>query len=244
MVGYTSNWLSTLIMPMKRNPLTIGPKLFHYLTATMVGHITDWLRALLMPMLRDALSLRCVLLTHLTSVALLSTSLGITSLLVLFSGPGLEDRRLFEFSHFTAERLQHVEAPTGEKCIICHDPEPVGPVRLSCQHLFCCGCAHSTFARREDCPLCLRNPLPLNIFTRTSEYSNDVDTRLRNIYRCYLLQSFLVVSAKVLAAYMDDAERTPGVQAMMSVQQLVFVLLSLALVAAFLLRKAVSWITC
>jgi hypothetical protein len=69
MVNHIFDLLGTLVMPMKRDPLTIGPKLFHYLTATMVGHITDWLRALLMPMLRDALSLRCVLLTHLTSAA-------------------------------------------------------------------------------------------------------------------------------------------------------------------------------
>jgi hypothetical protein len=226
---------------MKRNPLTIGPKLFHHLTATMVGHLFDWLRGLFMPLLRDALSLRWVLPAQLTSVAYFSTYLGIMSLLVLFSV--LDDRRLLERSQFTAERLQHVEAPTGERCIICHDPQPIGPVRLSCQHLFCCGCAHLTFARREDCPLCLRKPLPLNVNTRIFEYSNDIDTRLRKIYGCYLLQLASVVSAKVSAAYMDDAERTPGVQAMISVQQLVFVLLSLALVAVFLLRKAVAWIT-
>lgn len=142
-----------------------------------------------------------------------------------------------------AERLQHVEAPMGETCVICHNPEPIGPVCLSCQHLFCCGCAYLTFARREDCPLCFQKPLPMKLYTQIPSHSNDIDTRLRKIYTYYLLQLPLLVSSNILSGYLDDAERTPGIQAMLSVQHVFFALLSLALVAAFLVRKIVAWNT-
>jgi hypothetical protein len=68
-------------------------------------------------------------------------------------------------------------------------------------------------------------------------------SRLERISKAYYMQLFLLVLVKLFAALLYDEDRTPGVQALVSVQHLVFVLLSLALVAAILLRKAVAWIT-
>jgi hypothetical protein len=59
-----------------------------------------------------------------------------------------------------ASHLQHVDSAAGEKCALCHEEEPIAPVRISCQHLFCCGCAHAVFARHVMCPLCFKLPLP------------------------------------------------------------------------------------
>jgi hypothetical protein len=59
-----------------------------------------------------------------------------------------------------ASLLQHIKSAAGEKCTFCHDDEPIAPVRISCQHVFCCGCAHAVFARHVLCPLCFRKPLP------------------------------------------------------------------------------------
>lgn len=57
--------------------------------------------------------------------------------------------------------VQHVETAEGDRCALCLEDEPVAPVRISCQHLFCCGCAHTLFARLNRCPLCLQKPSPL-----------------------------------------------------------------------------------
>lgn len=61
-----------------------------------------------------------------------------------------------------ADVIKHVDAPKGDRCNLCHDDEPLAPVRLSCEHLFCCGCVHAVFARRDNCPICLRKPSPLH----------------------------------------------------------------------------------
>lgn len=131
---HISNWLCTLVMSMVCDALTFAPKLFHDLTSTMVGRIFNWLGTLFMPMIYDALSLRWVLPTYWTSIAYLSTNYSFVCLVVLFSGPQCrfnllepKDTRLQAFSLLMAERLQHVEAPIGETCVVCHDPEPHWP---------------------------------------------------------------------------------------------------------------------
>lgn len=62
-----------------------------------------------------------------------------------------------------ADLIQHVETADGDRCALCLEDEPVAPVRISCQHLFCCGCAHTLFARLTHCPLCLQKPSPLRV---------------------------------------------------------------------------------
>lgn len=192
-------------MSMVCDALTFAPKLFHDLISTMVGHMFSWLGTLFMLMIYDALSLRWVLPTYWTLFVYLSTNYSLVCLIVLFSGSQCRfnlleprDTRLEAFSLFMAERLQHVEAPTGETCVVCHDPKPIGPVRLSCQHLFCCGCAHLTFVRRDDCPLCLQKPLPI-VCAQTSDHNNNIDSRLKRIYNCYLLQIPFMVFSNILA---------------------------------------------
>lgn len=135
-------------------------KLLQYLAATMFSHIINWLGTrLVRPMIHDTLSLRWILPISLTIMASVSTCIGILSLLVLCFGshsrlglPEPEDSRLEAHALFMAERLQHVEAPTGERCVICHDPEPNGPVRLSCQNLF--------LLRLHACHFCPTQELP------------------------------------------------------------------------------------
>ena len=222
--------------------------LLQYLTAIMLGLILDWLGTCLMrPMIHDALSLRWVLPTTLTAVACVAIWAGVISSFALITGSNdffdvLESDRytIDARSQRTADLLQHVEAPTDERCAICHDQEPDGPVRLSCQHLFCCGCAHMLLARSNKCPLCLRPPLPVRASVQTSE---DIRSRLERHSKAYHMQLFLLGLVKLCAALLHDEDRTPGVQALISVQQLVFVLLSLALVAVVLLRKAFAWVT-
>jgi hypothetical protein len=67
-------------------------------------------------------------------------------------------------------------------------------------------------------------------------------SRLERISKAFYMQLFLLGLVKFCAALLHDEDRTPGVQALISVQQLVFVLLSLALIAVALLRKAVAWV--
>lgn len=73
--------------------------------------------------------------------------------------------------------------------------------------------------------------------------SEDIRSRLERHSKAYHMQLFLLGLVKLCAALLHDEDRTPGVQALISVQQLVFVLLSLALVAVVLLRKAFAWVT-
>lgn len=64
--------------------------------------------------------------------------------------------------------LEHVAMPEGERCVICHEDKPAAPVRISCQHFFCCSCAHAAFAWRDVCPLCLQKPSSLRETTPIS----------------------------------------------------------------------------
>jgi hypothetical protein len=57
------------------------------------------------------------------------------------------------------------------------------------------------------------------------------------------MQLFLLGLVKLFAALLHAEDRSPGVQALISVQQLVFVLLSLALIVVYLIQKAVAGIT-
>ena len=121
--------------------------------------------------------------------------------------PKPEHRRLEAFLLLMAERLQHVEATKDERCVVCHALEPIGPVRLSCQHLFCCRCAHTTFVRRDTCPLCLRQPSPTKIFIQSPDIINDMDGRLKEIYPYYLPQLASASHIASLAAYWEDGRR-------------------------------------
>jgi hypothetical protein len=138
------------------------PMLIQYLTSIMINRILDRFGIRLMgTIVHDALNFRWVLPTALTLVACVGIWAGVLSSFALITGSydyldHLEPERytLDARSLHTAKLLQHVEAPTDERCAICHDQEPDGPVRLSCQHLFCCGCAHVLLARSNKCPLC------------------------------------------------------------------------------------------
>lgn len=70
-----------------------------------------------------------------------------------------------------------------------------------------------------------------------------MDSRLQRIRNPYCTLLVLLVLVKILAARLNDAERTPGLQALISVQQLVFVFLSLTLIVVYLFRKSVAWIS-
>jgi hypothetical protein len=73
--------------------------------------------------------------------------------------------------------------------------------------------------------------------------SEDIRSRVERISKAYCMQLPLLGLVKLFATFLHDEDRTPGVQALISVQQLVFVLLSLVLIAVVLLRKVVAWAT-
>jgi hypothetical protein len=186
-------------------------KLFKHPTATVVGDILDWLGILIAPMINDALSLRWVLPTYLAVMAFTTLMVSIYSLGTLCFGtnivlvdPTPEHRRLDAFLLLMAERLQHVEATKDERCVVCHALESIGPVRLSCQHLFCCKCAHITFVRRDTCPLCLQRPSPTKISLQNPNIIKDMDGRVKEIYPYCFPQLASASHIAILAAYWED----------------------------------------
>lgn len=140
-----------------------------------------------------------------------------------------------------AERLQHVEATKDEACVVWHNSEPIGPVRLSCQHLFCRTFAHITSVPRDTCPFCLRQPSPTKISAQNPKFVNDLDSRLRGIYPTSFLASASHIA--VLSAYWEDGQHWVDVQALIYAQQVCFVVFSIALAVVYLSRKAVASIT-
>ena len=147
-------------------------------------------------------------ITAMASIASMSTSFSGTHIEPVISRP--EHRRLEAFLLLLAERLQHVKATKGERCLICHNLEPVRPVRLSCQHLFCCTCAYTTFVRHDTCPLCHPQPSPTKIAIQNPDIINDMDGRLKEIYAYYLPQLVSASHIAILAACweMENVGRT------------------------------------
>lgn len=108
-----------------------------------------------------------------------------------------------------ADLLQHVETSEEEICAFCHDDKPVAPVRISCQHLFCCGCAHAMFARVTLCPLCLQKPSPFRDSFPTLSAQRDesfIDSQLSRLYEMCgdSLILFGLATMLVCPAYMID----------------------------------------
>ena len=104
-----------------------------------------------------------------------------------------------------ADLLQHVQTANGERCAFCHDDKPVAPVRISCQHLFCCGCAHALLGRIDHCPLCLQKPdfLRDSFPTQSPRPPPDVGSRLSQLYYlcCECILSLLIPSLLIYLPY-------------------------------------------
>jgi hypothetical protein len=142
-----------------------------------------------------------------------------------------------------ASLLQHVESADGEKCALCHDDEPVAPVRISCQHLFCCGCAHAMFTRQASCPLCFRIPLPQQKTAPVQEFQPielDVRGRLAMMYTIALAYVIFCVIPAALVLYLADCKSVH--RDLLLFQCLVVVLLFLWLIILLVINRS-RWLT-
>lgn len=60
-------------------------------------------------------------------------------------------------STLLGQLFTRAEAPVNDVCPFCRD-DFVDPVRISCSHTFCSGCARTIFAHEDACPLCGQKP--------------------------------------------------------------------------------------
>jgi hypothetical protein len=138
-----------------------------------------------------------------------------------------------------ASLLQHVQPAPGEKCALCHDDEPVAPVRISCQHLFCCGCAHAVFTRQASCPLCFRIPLPQQKTAPVQEFQPiglDVRGRLAMMYTIALAYAIFCGIPAALVLYLPDCKSV--LRDLFLFQCLVVVLLFLWLIILLVINRS------